>query len=41
MGVVNEKLFGDRLNAKNFELNSKTEVSQKGRFFYSKRRKNV
>jgi hypothetical protein len=36
-----EKLLRDKLNAKNFELRLKIEVSQKGRTFCSKRGINV
>jgi hypothetical protein len=35
MDVGNEKLFGNRSNAKKIQLNSKTKVGQKGKTFYS------
>ncbi len=41
MDVRNEKLFGNKSNFRNFELSSKTKVSQKGRNFYFERRNNV
>jgi len=41
MDVRNEKLLKHKSNVRNYELNIKTKVSQKGRTFYSKRMKNV
>jgi hypothetical protein len=36
-----KELFRNRSDAKNFDFSSKIKVSQKGRTFYSKRRKSV
>jgi hypothetical protein len=41
MDAGNENLSRDRSNARKFKLNSKIEVGQKGRTFYSKRGNNV
>jgi len=41
MDAGNEKLFGDKLDAKNFEPNLKIEVDQKGKTFYFERGNNL
>jgi hypothetical protein len=41
MDVRNEKLFRDKLDAKNFEPNSKIEVDKNGRTLYSKIKNNL
>ncbi len=41
MDARGEELLRDKLNAKNFELSSKTKVSQKARTFGSKIEINV
>ncbi len=41
MDVRSEELFGNRLDAKNFELNLEIKVGQKGKTFYSKIGNNV
>jgi hypothetical protein len=41
MDARSEELFGDRLDAKNFEPDSKTEVNQKGKTLYFERGNNV
>ncbi len=41
MDVKSEELFGNESNAKNFELNFKIKIGQKGIILYSKRGNNV
>jgi hypothetical protein len=41
MDVGSEELFGNKSDAINFEPNSKTEFSKKGKTFYSEKGNNV